>query len=101
MVEPRHVRKKFNKHLKISESKAKILGSSDRHVREGSSVTFICKVNQGPHDLNTVYWFKDSKIVQPEENNEIQRIRIQVSLATLTLIQNFILHIHRTLGRTP
>ncbi|XP_066156029.1 limbic system-associated membrane protein-like isoform X1 [Euwallacea fornicatus] len=63
--------------LNVIESKAKILGSADLHVREGSSVTFTCKVAQGPHDLNTVYWYKDNKILQPLESNEIQRIQIQ------------------------
>ncbi|KAH1006705.1 hypothetical protein HUJ05_007413 [Dendroctonus ponderosae] len=44
---------------------------------EGSSVTFICKVNQGPHDLNTVFWYKDGNLLQPIENNQFQRITVQ------------------------
>ncbi|KAL1502232.1 hypothetical protein ABEB36_007405 [Hypothenemus hampei] len=63
--------------LNVVEAKAKILGSVDLHVREGSSVTFICKVTQGPHDLNTVFWYKDNKILQSMGDNESQKIRIQ------------------------
>ncbi|ENN80400.1 hypothetical protein D910_03102 [Dendroctonus ponderosae] len=63
--------------LNVVEAKATILGSADLHVREGSSVTFICKVNQGPHDLNTVFWYKDGNLLQPIENNQFQRITVQ------------------------
>ncbi|KAJ8974312.1 hypothetical protein NQ317_010907 [Molorchus minor] len=43
------------------EAKARILGPTDLHVKAGSSITLTCMINQGPHDLGTVFWYKGGK----------------------------------------
>lgn len=40
------------------ELKARILGPSDLYVKSGSEITLICKLQQGPHDLGSIYWYK-------------------------------------------
>lgn len=50
----------------VSESKAKILGPSDLYVKTGSSVTLTCIISQGPHDLGTVFWYRDKHPIQPD-----------------------------------
>lgn len=42
----------------FSELKAIILGPADLYVKSGSEITLICKLQQGPHDLGTVFWYK-------------------------------------------
>lgn len=44
----------------FAESKARILGHSELYVKTGSSVTITCVISQGPHDLGTVLWYRDS-----------------------------------------
>ncbi|XP_019866682.1 zwei Ig domain protein zig-8 isoform X2 [Aethina tumida] len=46
-------------------AKARILGPSDLHVKAGSSVSLTCVINQGPHDLGTVFWYKGDDMLQP------------------------------------
>ncbi|KAF7280972.1 hypothetical protein GWI33_005305 [Rhynchophorus ferrugineus] len=52
--------------LNVIESKAKILGSTDLHVKVGSSVTLTCSVNKGPHDLGSIFWYKENEILQED-----------------------------------
>ncbi|XP_030767533.1 zwei Ig domain protein zig-8-like [Sitophilus oryzae] len=52
--------------LNVIESKAKILGSTDLHVKVGSSVTLTCSVNKGPHDLGSIFWYKENEILQDD-----------------------------------
>lgn len=40
------------------ELKARVLGPPDLYVKSGSEITLICKLQQGPHDLGTIYWYK-------------------------------------------
>lgn len=44
--------------LCFSELKAIILGPADLYVKSGSEITLVCKLQQGPHDLGTVFWYK-------------------------------------------
>ncbi|KAK5648819.1 hypothetical protein RI129_003711 [Pyrocoelia pectoralis] len=41
--------------LNVIEAKARVLGPGDLQVKAGSSVTLVCVINQGPHDLGTVF----------------------------------------------
>ncbi|XP_017781221.1 PREDICTED: protein amalgam [Nicrophorus vespilloides] len=68
--------------LNVIESKARILGPTDLHVKAGSSVTLTCIINQGPHDLSTVFWYKGPDIIEvstphPNEAELSPRITIQ------------------------
>ncbi|KAJ8945744.1 hypothetical protein NQ318_012066 [Aromia moschata] len=49
------------------KAKARILGPTDLHVKAGSSITLTCLINQGPHDLGTLFWYKGDNILQPSE----------------------------------
>lgn len=68
----------------VPEAKARILGPSDIHVKAGSSVTLSCVINQGPHDLGTVFWYKNTEIIHttephPNEAETEARVTIQVN----------------------
>ncbi|KAH0818138.1 hypothetical protein GEV33_004653 [Tenebrio molitor] len=68
--------------LNVIEAKARILEASDLHVKAGSSVTLTCVINQGPHDLGTVFWYKGTEIVQtlqPHVNDadSVTRVTVQ------------------------
>ncbi|XP_065167196.1 zwei Ig domain protein zig-8-like isoform X2 [Atheta coriaria] len=63
-------------------ARARILGPSDLHVKAGSSVTVACVINQGPHDLGTVFWYRGTDILEasslhPNEADPTARITIQ------------------------
>lgn len=49
--------------LNVIEAKARILGPSDLHVKAGSAVTLTCVINQGPHNLGSVLWYKGDEIL--------------------------------------
>jgi hypothetical protein len=42
----------------FAELKATISGPSEVFVKSGSEITLFCKLQQGPHDLGTIYWYK-------------------------------------------
>ncbi|XP_034246635.1 zwei Ig domain protein zig-8-like isoform X2 [Thrips palmi] len=73
--------------LNVIEWKAQILGSSDLHVKTGSSVTLTCVLSQGPHDLGTVQWFRNDVLlsnmlagdVHPNALDPEPRLRITVA----------------------
>lgn len=72
----------------VPEAKARILGPSDIHVKAGSSVTLTCVINQGPHDLGTVFWYKNTEIVHtaephPNEADAEARVTIQVIVTSV------------------
>lgn len=54
----------------VAESKAKILGPSDLYVKTGSSVTLTCTISQGPHDLGTVFWYRDHQPIHSESHHK-------------------------------
>lgn len=67
----------------FSEAKARVLGPGDLHVKAGSSVTLVCVINQGPHDLGTVFWYLGANMlevtsVHPNEADPTARLSIQV-----------------------
>lgn len=41
-----------------AELRARILGPSDIFVKSGSEIIMTCVIQQGPHDLGTVFWYK-------------------------------------------
>ncbi|XP_052129254.1 uncharacterized protein LOC127750797 [Frankliniella occidentalis] len=71
----------------LSEWRAQILGSSDLHVKTGSSITLTCVLSQGPHDLGTVQWFRNDQLlsnqvaadVHPNALDPEPRVRITVA----------------------
>ncbi|XP_044264903.1 zwei Ig domain protein zig-8-like [Tribolium madens] len=68
--------------LNVIEAKARILEASDLHVKAGSLVTLTCVINQGPHDLGTVFWYKGSEIIQPaqphvNDADTVSRVTVQ------------------------
>lgn len=60
----------FGFNYRVSEAKARIKGPTDLYVKTGSSVSVTCIISQGPHDLGTVFWYKDKTIIQVSKNNE-------------------------------
>lgn len=53
----------FSSSMAIVELKARILGPSDLFLKSGSEITLICKLQQGPHDLGTIYWYKGKSMI--------------------------------------
>ncbi|XP_067002688.1 uncharacterized protein [Anabrus simplex] len=49
--------------LNVVEAKAHVVGPSDLYVKAGSSVSLTCVINQGPHDLGTVFWYRGAAII--------------------------------------
>ncbi|KAJ9586108.1 hypothetical protein L9F63_020245, partial [Diploptera punctata] len=45
-------------------AKARIMGPADLYVKTGSSVSLTCVISQGPHDLGTVFWYRNAAIIQ-------------------------------------
>ncbi|EEB11483.1 conserved hypothetical protein [Pediculus humanus corporis] len=63
------------------EAKAKIKGPTDLYVKTGSSVSISCSISQGPHDLGTVFWYKDKNILRvqsshPNDYEPVARVTI-------------------------
>lgn len=70
--------------LFFTESKAQIQGPSDLYVKTGSSVTLVCTISQGPHDLGTVFWYRDEHPIQSETHHK-PRVTIETEWSdTLT-----------------
>lgn len=49
----------------VSESKARILGPAELYVKTGSALSVSCVISQGPHDLGTVFWYRDAHVLEP------------------------------------
>uniref|UniRef100_A0A182P5I2 Ig-like domain-containing protein n=1 Tax=Anopheles epiroticus TaxID=199890 RepID=A0A182P5I2_9DIPT len=45
--------------LNVIELHARILGPSDIFIKSGSEITMVCIIQQGPHELGTVFWYKE------------------------------------------
>ncbi|KAK6642886.1 hypothetical protein RUM43_004388 [Polyplax serrata] len=68
--------------VKNPEARARIKGPTDLYVKTGSSVAVTCIISQGPHDLGTVFWYKDKTIIQvshphPNEYDPFPRVMIE------------------------
>ncbi|KAK6624285.1 hypothetical protein RUM44_011144 [Polyplax serrata] len=64
------------------KARARIKGPTDLYVKTGSSVAVTCIISQGPHDLGTVFWYKDKTIIQvshphPNEYDPFPRVVIE------------------------
>ncbi|XP_035906745.1 zwei Ig domain protein zig-8-like [Anopheles stephensi] len=58
--------------LNVIELHARIQGPSDIFVKSGSEITMVCVIQQGPHELGTVFWYKGSTLVEPlDQENDI------------------------------
>uniref|UniRef100_A0AAG5D510 Ig-like domain-containing protein n=1 Tax=Anopheles atroparvus TaxID=41427 RepID=A0AAG5D510_ANOAO len=57
--------------LNVIELRARILGPSDIFVKSGSEITMTCVIQQGPHELGTVFWYKGNTLIEPagQEND--------------------------------
>ncbi|XP_053683624.1 zwei Ig domain protein zig-8 [Sabethes cyaneus] len=69
--------------LNVIELRARILGPSDIFVKSGSEIIMTCVIQQGPHDLGTVFWYKGNTLIEStiQENSihtsENQRITVE------------------------
>ena len=76
----------------MSESRAKILGSHDLYMKEGSEVELSCKVVDSPGPPAYIYWYKGEEVINYStkkgievsfsnvENNAISTLLIKVCL---------------------
>uniref|UniRef100_A0A182PV21 Ig-like domain-containing protein n=1 Tax=Anopheles epiroticus TaxID=199890 RepID=A0A182PV21_9DIPT len=44
--------------LNVIELQARILGPADIFVKSDSEITMTCVIQQGPHELGTIFWYK-------------------------------------------
>ncbi|GLV40495.1 defective proboscis extension response 1 [Carabus blaptoides fortunei] len=58
--------------LNIVESKARILGPAELYVKSGSAVSVTCVISQGPHDLGTVFWYRDADMLHVETERRVR-----------------------------
>lgn len=77
-----------------AELKARILGPSDLYVKSGSEITLICKLQQGPHDLGTIYWYKG-------EFCKVQYAALMFSARSIKLIHLSYFNVHYFLPWKP
>ncbi|XP_055624488.1 zwei Ig domain protein zig-8-like isoform X1 [Toxorhynchites rutilus septentrionalis] len=69
--------------LNVIELRARIAGPPDIFVKSGSEIIMTCVIQQGPHDLGTVFWYKGNTLIESttQENNiltsENQRITVE------------------------
>ncbi|XP_050075076.1 zwei Ig domain protein zig-8 [Anopheles maculipalpis] len=70
--------------LNVIELRARILGPSDIFVKSGSEITMVCIIQQGPHELGTVFWYKGSTLVEPlaQENDIHSGDRGRITIET-------------------
>ncbi|XP_060520013.1 zwei Ig domain protein zig-8-like [Cylas formicarius] len=64
--------------LNVIEPRARIVGPTDLHVKAGSSVTLTCIINQGPHALGNVFWYKDAAILDPMMTDSVADRRVSI-----------------------
>uniref|UniRef100_A0A182LWE0 Ig-like domain-containing protein n=1 Tax=Anopheles culicifacies TaxID=139723 RepID=A0A182LWE0_9DIPT len=66
------------------ELRARILGPSDIFVKSGSEITMVCVIQQGPHELGTVFWYKGNTLVEPvaQENDIHSGDRGRITIET-------------------
>lgn len=70
-----------------AELKARVLGPSDLYVKSGSEITLICKLQQGPHDLGTIYWYKGKLC-------KVQYVAFSFFACSIKLIHSSYLNMH-------
>ncbi|XP_031623671.1 uncharacterized protein LOC116340999 [Contarinia nasturtii] len=93
--------------LNIVEAKAVVVGPTDIYVKMGSEVVLTCIVSQGPHELGTIYWYRDSTMLDVPaefESNDVDyspritvdtkwtdalRSRLKISAAKVTDSGNY------------
>uniref|UniRef100_A0A182X4B7 Ig-like domain-containing protein n=1 Tax=Anopheles quadriannulatus TaxID=34691 RepID=A0A182X4B7_ANOQN len=52
--------------------RARILGPTDIFVKSDSEITMTCVIQQGPHELGTIFWYKGSTLIEPlAQENEL------------------------------
>uniref|UniRef100_A0A182RUE2 Ig-like domain-containing protein n=1 Tax=Anopheles funestus TaxID=62324 RepID=A0A182RUE2_ANOFN len=70
--------------LNVIELRARILGPSDIFVKSGSEITMVCIIQQGPHELGTVFWYKGNTLVEPlaQENDIHSGDRGRITIET-------------------
>uniref|UniRef100_A0A182WB79 Ig-like domain-containing protein n=1 Tax=Anopheles minimus TaxID=112268 RepID=A0A182WB79_9DIPT len=70
--------------LNVIELRARILGPSDIFVKSGSEITMVCVIQQGPHELGTVFWYKGNTLVEPlaQENDIHSGDRGRITIET-------------------
>ncbi|KOB77632.1 putative defective proboscis extension response [Operophtera brumata] len=61
--------------LNVVEAKANIIGPVDLYVKTGSLLTLTCILSQGPHDLGTIFWYKEYKEI---DSNDIVEPRVRL-----------------------
>uniref|UniRef100_A0A1S4GNM4 Ig-like domain-containing protein n=1 Tax=Anopheles gambiae TaxID=7165 RepID=A0A1S4GNM4_ANOGA len=58
--------------LNVIELRARILGPTDIFVKSDSEITMTCVIQQGPHELGTIFWYKGSTLIEPlAQENEL------------------------------
>uniref|UniRef100_A0A182X4B9 Ig-like domain-containing protein n=1 Tax=Anopheles quadriannulatus TaxID=34691 RepID=A0A182X4B9_ANOQN len=67
-----------------AELRARILGPSDIFIKSGSEITMVCVIQQGPHELGTVFWYKGNTLVEPlaQENDIHSGDRGRITIET-------------------
>ncbi|XP_061503083.1 zwei Ig domain protein zig-8 isoform X1 [Anopheles gambiae] len=70
--------------LNVIELRARILGPSDIFIKSGSEITMVCVIQQGPHELGTVFWYKGNTLVEPlaQENDIHSGDRGRITIET-------------------
>lgn len=58
--------------MDVTESKARILGPAELYVKSGSAVSVTCVISQGPHDLGTVFWYRDADMLHVETERRVR-----------------------------
>uniref|UniRef100_A0A182KB91 Ig-like domain-containing protein n=1 Tax=Anopheles christyi TaxID=43041 RepID=A0A182KB91_9DIPT len=68
----------------FAELRARILGPSDIFIKSGSEITMVCVIQQGPHELGTVFWYKGNTLVEPvaQENDIHSGDRGRITIET-------------------
>lgn len=89
--------KKYNSPVptRVSVPKIEIMGESDIHVMEGSSVSLKCVIRQSVRDPDYIFWYQNNKRVLDYGKGakviSSERLDANTMVATLT-INNAVLH---------
>ena len=55
----------------ISDSKARISGSRERHVQSGSKLTLSCRIEEYTGPPTYVFWYRNSEVINYSERKSI------------------------------
>ena len=55
----------------ISDSKARIAGSRERHVQSGSRLTLSCRIEEYTGPPTYVFWYRNSEVINYSERKSI------------------------------